>query len=60
MGDDWRKKWLNELIKETNNVLYPKARYLLISLATLPVSTASAERSFSQLSTIKRVIVDLK
>jgi len=28
-------------------------RYLLIFLATLPVSTASAERSFSQLSRIK-------
>ncbi len=47
------KKWLNEVIKETDNVLYPNVRYLLIFLATLPVSTASAERSFSQLSRIK-------
>ncbi|CAF4591068.1 unnamed protein product, partial [Didymodactylos carnosus] len=53
MDNDWRKKWINELIKETDDVLYPNIRYLLIFLATLPVSTASAERSFSQLSRIK-------
>ncbi|CAF0782449.1 unnamed protein product [Adineta steineri] len=53
MDDEWRKKWLNEIIKETDNVLYPNVRYLLIFLATLPVSAASAERSFSQLSRIK-------
>ena len=53
MDDDWRKKWLNELIKEADNIVYPNVRYLLIFLATLPVSTASAERSFSQLSRIK-------
>jgi len=53
MDDDWRKNWLNEVIKETDGILYPNVRYLLIFLATLPVSTASAERSFSQLSRIK-------
>jgi hypothetical protein len=53
MDDDWRKKWLNEVIKETDGILYPNVRYLLIFLTTLPVSTASAERSFSQLSRIK-------
>ena len=36
-NDDWRKKWLNELIKEIDNVLYPNARYLLIFLGTFPV-----------------------
>ncbi len=30
MDDDWRKKWLNEVIKETDSVLYPNVRYLLI------------------------------
>ena len=34
-------------------MLYPNVRYLLVFLATLPVSTASAERSFSQLLRIK-------
>ncbi|CAF1444319.1 unnamed protein product [Rotaria sordida] len=53
MNDNWKNKWLNELIKETDNVLFPNVRYLLIFLAALPVSTASAERSFSQLSRIK-------
>ena len=53
IDDDWRKKYLNEIIKETDNVLYPNVRYLLIFLARLPVSTASAARSFSQLSRIK-------
>ena len=53
INDDWKKKWLNEIIKEADNVLYPNVRYLLIFLATLPVSTASAERSFSQLLRIK-------
>jgi hypothetical protein len=42
-----------EVIKETDSVFYPNVRYLLIFLATLLVSTASAERSFSQLSRIK-------
>ncbi|CAF4550281.1 unnamed protein product, partial [Rotaria sp. Silwood2] len=53
MNDGWRKKWINELIQEVDNVFYPNVRILLIFLATLPVSTASAERSFSKLSTIK-------
>jgi hypothetical protein len=53
MDDDWRKKWLNEVIKETDSVVYPNVRYLLIFLETLSVSTASAERSFSQMSRIK-------
>ncbi len=35
------------------SVLYPNVRYLLIFLATLPVSTTSATRNFSQLSRIK-------
>jgi len=39
--------------KYPDGILYPNVRYLLIFLATLPVSTASAERSFSQLSRIK-------
>ncbi len=47
------KKWLNEVIKEIDSVLYTNVRYLLIFLVTLPVSTASAQRSFSQLSRIK-------
>ncbi|CAF3846473.1 unnamed protein product, partial [Rotaria sordida] len=38
---------------KTDDVLFPNVRYLLIFLAALPVSTASAERSFSQLSRIK-------
>ena len=33
--------------------MYPNVRFLLIFLATLPVSTASAERSFSNLSKVK-------
>ena len=51
--DGWRKKWLNEVIKEADNIVYPNVRYLLVYLATSPVSTASVERSFSQLSRIK-------
>ncbi len=35
------------------SALYPTVHYLLIFLATLPVSIASAERSFSHLSRIK-------
>ncbi len=38
---------------ETDSVLYPNDRYLLVFLARLPVSTASAARNFSQLSRIK-------
>ena len=34
-------------------MMYPNVRFLLIFLATLPVSTASAERSFSNLSKVK-------
>ncbi|CAF4786257.1 unnamed protein product, partial [Rotaria magnacalcarata] len=46
MNEEWKKKWINELIKEADHVLFPNGRFLLIFLATLPVSTASAERSF--------------
>ncbi|CAF5203719.1 unnamed protein product [Rotaria magnacalcarata] len=53
MNEEWKKKWINELIKEADHVLFPNVRFLLIFLATLPVSTASAERSFSKLSSIK-------
>ncbi|CAF4675368.1 unnamed protein product [Rotaria sp. Silwood2] len=53
MDDDWGNKWLNELIKETDKISYPNFRYSLVFLATLPVPTASAERSSSQLSRIK-------
>ncbi|CAF4005026.1 unnamed protein product, partial [Didymodactylos carnosus] len=44
--EHWKKKWLNDLIKQTDNTAFPNVRSLLIFLATLPVSTASAERSF--------------
>ncbi|CAF5165107.1 unnamed protein product, partial [Rotaria magnacalcarata] len=53
MNEEWKKKWINELIKEADHVLFSNVRFLLIFLATLPVSTASAERSFSKLSSIK-------
>jgi len=36
MDDDRRKKWLNEVIKETDSVLYPNVHYLSIFFATLP------------------------
>jgi len=53
MDANWKKRWLNEIIKQTDKILYPNVRHLLVFLATLPVSTASAERSFSQLLRIK-------
>ena len=53
MNNDWNKKWINKLIQEVDNVLYPTVQFLVIFLATLPVSAASAERSFRELSRIK-------
>ncbi|CAF4593607.1 unnamed protein product, partial [Rotaria magnacalcarata] len=36
MNEEWKKKWINELIKEADHVLFPNVRFLLIFLATLP------------------------
>lgn len=38
-----------ESIMQCNHILFPGIRIILIILATLPVSVASAERSFSTL-----------
>ena len=62
--DLWKQRWINtaeaELPKSAmdafaacNESLYPNVAVLLHVLATLPVTTASAERSFSTLKRLK-------
>ena len=57
----WRAKWSAE-VERPDNALdalascpehYPKIKFLLKILCTLPVTTASAERSFSMLRRLK-------
>ncbi|CAF3358377.1 unnamed protein product [Rotaria sp. Silwood2] len=45
--------WMNDLLDKCDLVLYPNVHFLLIFLATLPVTTSSAERAFSSLKRIK-------
>ncbi|CAF1333668.1 unnamed protein product [Rotaria sordida] len=45
--------WMNDLLIKCDRILYPNIHYLLIFLATLPVTTSSAERAFSSLKRIK-------
>ncbi|CAF1148768.1 unnamed protein product [Rotaria sordida] len=45
--------WMNDLLLKCDPILYPKINYLLVFLATLPVTTSSAERAFSSLKRIK-------
>lgn len=45
--------WMNDLLVKCDPVLYPNIHYLLVFLATLPVTTSSAERAFSALKRIK-------
>ncbi|CAF3200425.1 unnamed protein product [Rotaria sp. Silwood2] len=45
--------WMNDLLDKCDLVLYPNVRFLLVFLATLPVTTSSAERAFSSLKRIK-------
>lgn len=62
----WRAKWLREaeegnkipqnvidVLKTCDEDIYPTVRNLLRILVTLPVSVASAERSFSSLNLVK-------
>ena len=59
----WKDKWQNspilenrsaiELLKNCNRTLYPLINILLKILITLPISVASAERSFSSLKRLK-------
>jgi hypothetical protein len=48
-----------EVIKETDSVFYPNVRYLLIFLATLPVSTLLLKEVSVNYRELK-VIVDLQ
>ncbi|CAF1097799.1 unnamed protein product [Rotaria sordida] len=45
--------WMNDLLLKCDPILYPNIHYLLVFLATLPVTTSSAERAFSSLKRIK-------
>ncbi|CAF3402606.1 unnamed protein product [Rotaria sp. Silwood2] len=45
--------WMNDLLDKCDLVLYPNVRFLLVFLATLPVTTSSTERAFSSLKRIK-------
>ena len=45
--------WLHDLLLKCDHILYPNIHFLLVFLATLPVTTSSAERSFSALKRIK-------
>jgi hypothetical protein len=44
---------MNDLLIKCDPILYPNIHYLLVFLATLPVTTSSAERTFSSLKRIK-------
>jgi hypothetical protein len=45
--------WMNDLLIKCDSILYPNIHFLLVFLATLPVTTSSAERAFSALKRIK-------
>ena len=45
--------WIQDLLVTCDPILYPNIHFLLVFLATLPVTTSSAERSFSALKRIK-------
>jgi hAT family C-terminal dimerisation region len=45
--------WVQELLFKCDTLLYPNIHFLLVFLATLPVTTSSAERSFSALKRVK-------
>jgi hypothetical protein len=59
----WHRKWQNEngdlptnaisTLPHFNELIFPNIRTLLQIMATLPVSTATAERSFSTLRRLK-------
>lgn len=49
----YANKWLSEMIHDCDPTIYPNVHHLFIYLATLLVTTASAERSFSALKRIK-------
>ncbi|CAM4847277.1 unnamed protein product [Rotaria magnacalcarata] len=44
---------MSDLLTKCNPVFYPNIHFLLVFLATLPVTTSSAERAFSSLKRIK-------
>lgn len=50
---NYADKWLCDMLHDCDPTVYPNVHYLFIYLATLPVTTASAERSFSALKRIK-------
>ena len=45
--------WMNDLLTNCDPILFPNIKFLLGFLATLPVTTSSAERAFSALKRIK-------
>ena len=45
--------WMNDLLTKCDPILYPNIYFLLVLLATLPVTNSSAERAFSALKRIK-------
>ena len=45
--------WMNGLLIKCGPILYPNIYFLLVLLATLPVTNSSAERAFSALKRIK-------
>lgn len=45
--------WMNDLLGTSDAILFPNINFLLVFLATLPVTTSSAERAFSSLKRIK-------
>jgi hypothetical protein len=45
--------WMNDLLAKCNSTLYPNIHVLLVFIATLPVTTISAERAFRSLKRIK-------
>ena len=49
----YANKWLSEMIHDCDPTSYPTVHHLFIYLATLPVTTASTERSFRALKRIK-------
>ncbi len=50
---DYVNMWMNNLLTKCDSILYPNIHFLLVFLATLPVTTSSAERAFSSLKRIK-------
>jgi hypothetical protein len=50
---DYVNMWMNDLLTKCDSIPYPNIHFLLVFLATLPVTTSSAERAFSSLKRIK-------